>query len=536
MRLFVSYSSQDKAEIVNLKNALRRGHQQVWMDEELGGGEAWWRTILEQIRECEVFIVALSNNSLASKPCQAELRYAQALQRPILPVQIGPVSSMRVTPLAATQIIDFRDPTVEAGIELIGALHEQRAKLQPLPAELPDEPPVPFAYLMRLANNIAEPQLSARQQADYVSELKDALEQDGDDPAARGDIRHLLCMLRDRPDVLWRTRTDIENVLASIDEKSSVSAPGGDAPPIQNFHSQSAPEAYPGSPSQPWQQSRPPAQHQPVMNTATAGGGPRPGAATTPPGSYGGTYYTGQAGEPRRRSRAGWIIGGSLGAVVLLVILVAVVLVGSSGSDSTPSTTTAPTVAPERLDSILLNAAQVNTIMGATNMQPGKLGQGPAPPSAKLSVVDCSGAMYPGLTSTYQGSGYTKLNYLVMAEPGDNNDHFVDEDAAAFPSADQARAFVKTSVAQWKSCGGQTVTVTYDNGNSYRWTLGALTGDVPKVIQLDTQENGGGWACQRVLSAVSNVVLDVKACGNRIANEGNQIVAQMASNVMSPAG
>ncbi len=537
MRLFVSYSSQDKAEIENLKSALRRGHQQVWMDEELGGGEAWWRTILQQIRECEVFIVALSNNSLASKPCQAELRYAQALQRPVLPVQIGPVSSMRVTPLAATQIIDFRNPTVEAGIELIGALHEQRATLKPLPAELPEEPPVPFAYLMRLANNLVEPQLSARQQADYVSELKDALEQDGDDPAARSDIRQLLCMLRDRPDVLWRTRTDIENVLASIDKKASASPPGGGAPPIHDFQSQSGQPAYPAPPPQPWQQSGPVAQPQPLMNTGAPtsppGGGSRGDVGPTPPGPYGGTYYTGRTAEPRRRSRTGWIVGGSVGAVVLLVILVAVALVSGSGSDSTPSTTTAPTVAPERLDSILINAAQVNTIMGASNMQPGKLGEAPADPSAKVSAPECTGALYPGLTLTYQGSGYTKLNYLVLTEPGDNNEHFVDEDAAAFPSQDQARAFVNTSMPQWKSCGGQTVSATYvDNNNTYRWTLGTLTGNVPKIIQLDTQENGGGWACQRVLSAVSNVVLDVKACGNHITNESNQIVALMASNVM----
>jgi serine/threonine kinase PknH len=203
MGLFISYSSLDKMGIEHLKTALHRARQQVWLDEELGGGEAWWRTILEQIRNSEVFIVALSNNSLASKPCQAELRYARDLQRPILPVQIGPVTSLRVTPFAATQIIDYRNPTAEAGIELIGAVQQQRAQLQPLPSELPDEPPVPFAYLMRLANNIAEPQLSARQQADLVSELKSGLEEDGDDPAARSDIKQLLCMLRDRPDVAY---------------------------------------------------------------------------------------------------------------------------------------------------------------------------------------------------------------------------------------------------------------------------------------------------------------------------------------------
>jgi serine/threonine kinase PknH len=108
MALFVSYPSQDRSAIDPLTTALRRARQQVWFDDELGGGEAWWKEILEQIRSCEVFIVALSNRLLESKPCQAELRYAQALQRPILPIRIGPVDSMRANPLASLQVIDYQ--------------------------------------------------------------------------------------------------------------------------------------------------------------------------------------------------------------------------------------------------------------------------------------------------------------------------------------------------------------------------------------------------------------------------------------------
>ena len=102
---------------------MRRARQQVWFDDELGGGEAWWKEILDQIRSCEVFIVALSNHLLESKPCQAELRYAQALQRPILPVRIGPVDSMRANPLASLQVIDYQNPSVDTGIQLVTAVH-----------------------------------------------------------------------------------------------------------------------------------------------------------------------------------------------------------------------------------------------------------------------------------------------------------------------------------------------------------------------------------------------------------------------------
>jgi hypothetical protein len=533
MGLFISYSSQDKGAIEPLRNALRRAHQQVWMDEELGGGEAWWRTILEQIRSCEVFIVAMSNNSIASKPCQAELRYAQALHRPIVPVQIGPVTNLRVTPLAETQIIDFRNPTADAGIQLIGAVQIQRAQLQPLPSDLPDEPPVPFAYLMRLAHNIAEPQLSARQQADLVSELKSGLEEDGDDPAARSDIKQLLCMLRDRPDVAWRVRTDIETLLASVDAESlTVNAGGGTPQHDQDFESRSSRLAQAPPSDQPWPASGPTPQHDPAMYTQTAapppGTGPQRFVGPPPVGPYGGPYSNGSGSKPRR-SRTKWLIAGGVAGAVVMVIGLAILGHNSTSQSGSPHTTV-PTVAPERMDSILLTAPQINTIMGASDMQPGKLGEAPADPSAQLSKSECNGALYPGETPTYNGSGYTKLNYLVLAEPGDTNNHFVDQDVAAFPSTDLARNFVKTSADQWKSCAGQVVTVTYSNGNTYRWTFGDLIGDAPKISQLETQEDGRGWACQHVLSAVSNVVIDVKACAYQITDQASRIADEIAAN------
>jgi serine/threonine kinase PknH len=534
MGLFISYSSQDKGAIEPLRSALRRAHHQVWMDEELGGGEAWWRTILEQIRSCEVFVVALSNNSLGSKPCQAELRYAQALRRPILPVQIGPVTNVRLNPLAETQMIDFRNPTADAGIQLIGALQAQRAQLQPLPPELPDEPPVPFAYLMRLAHNIAEPQLSARQQADLVAELKSGLEDDGDDPAARSDIRQLLCMLRDRPDVAWRVRTDIEGLLASIDATpSTVEATGGSASHEQDLENRSSRLAQPPQSDQPRQTSgQPPPSGQPWQTSGhpppPPGARPQQFMGQPPVGPYAGPYSHGGGGKPGK-SRTKWLVAGGVGGAVALVLVLAAIGGRDSTSQSGP-TTTIPTVAPERVDSILLTAPQINTIMGASDMQSGKLGQAPANATVQLSVPECNGALYPGETPTYNGSGYTKLNYLVLTEPGDTNNHFVDQDVAAFPSTELARNFVKTSADQWKSCVGQVVTGTLQNGNTFRWSFGDLVGEAPKISQLDTQEDGRGWACQHVLRAVSNVVIDVRACGYEITDQASRIADEIAAN------
>ncbi|MCW2691105.1 MAG: hypothetical protein JWR37_5995, partial [Mycobacterium sp.] len=309
MAVFVSYSSRDRALLEGLLSALRRAHEQVWLDEELGGGEAWWREILDQIRGCEVFVVALSENMLESRACQSELQYAQELGKPILPVQVGPLASMRINPLAAMQVIDYRDPSIETGIELVSNVHARRAKGKPLPDPLPEEPSMPFAYLMRLASTISGSALSAQQQTTLVAELKAGLEEDGDDATARRDITQLLCALRDRADVTWRTRTEVESVLAALDSQ----------------HLQ--PKAPPGGPPPPGYQS--------------PAGGPPPPGYQPPPGGPPPAFPLYSTQPPRRPppSRRKWILAGSGIAVAAVVAVVVVVLVMAGGGG-------APTPAP----------------------------------------------------------------------------------------------------------------------------------------------------------------------------------------------
>jgi hypothetical protein len=221
MGVFVSYSSRDKEAVTRLTQDLQDADEQVWLDQRLAGGDAWWRAILEQIRSCDVFIFALSQNSIQSKPCQAELRYAQDLGLPILPVQVGSVDSMQLNPLATVQTVDYRTPTSTVGMRLLSALHRARTQRQPLPSPLPTEPPVPFEYLIRLYTTISGTDyLSPPDQAALLAQLQFGLREDGDHEAARRDIVMLLTKLRDREDVTYRTRTDVDAILASINAEA----------------------------------------------------------------------------------------------------------------------------------------------------------------------------------------------------------------------------------------------------------------------------------------------------------------------------
>ena len=216
MKVFISYFRHDEPAVRAMVRDLERASVQVWLDEDLGGGDAWWTEILKQIRSCTVFLFALSDNSLFSKPCRAELAYAQALGLPIVPVQIGDVSSFRADPIFSRQLIDYREPSSATGFALIGGLHECAAHRGELPDPLPDPPPIPYEYLQRLGAVIREPggELSFSAQTETLFELRNALNEE-DDPSVQEDIRSLLSALRRRKEVSQAIATEIDALLGS---------------------------------------------------------------------------------------------------------------------------------------------------------------------------------------------------------------------------------------------------------------------------------------------------------------------------------
>lgn len=486
--LFISYASQDKAVIETLVTTLRRSGQHVWLDEELGGGETWWRAILEQIRRADLFVVAVSEHSLASKPCQAELRYAQALQRPVLPVQIGAVDSLRLTPLATTQIFDFRHPTARSREQLLAAASTLIGRDAPLPTPLPAEPPVPFAYLMRLATTMSSPELSRYQQAELVTELKNRLDEDRNDPAACRDITRLLYLLHERPDVTWRTRTDIDAILGLAAGPASGPLPT----PTQPFTGPQAVSTLAFTAPQPL--AEPPTH--PAAETTAA-----------PPGWW------------RRHRR--WLLAGAAAVVSVVTATVVVVI-------------TRP--APVSAGPMLISDADLEPIMGTEQLAIADSGVAQAKQSSLVDITptECGGALYPGLDSDYLDSGAQQVSWRVSEPPGGlkragvNNNPFVDQAVAVFaPKSAAGAEFVRRSAQQWRDCAGKTVTVDYRDGAVFTWLLGEPRGESPRIVHSFTLVANPDYGCQRVLNAVADAVIDVKTCGIGLTDQANRVSARL---------
>jgi len=229
MAIFISYSNLDGDAVRQLRADLEAFGHAVWSDQDLKGGDAWWRAILEQIRTCTVFILAMSDHALSSEPCQAELDYAQALGVPVLPVQIGPVRNMRTIKIANLQVIDYRGGTAPDGIKLVAAVNRCMAEPRRLPDPLPPPPAIPYEYLGRIAEVLQQPQVEATKQAAVIAELREALGRATED-SVRVEIVDLFQRLRARPDVALRSASEVDEILAAFAVQAPDPSPVPPAP------------------------------------------------------------------------------------------------------------------------------------------------------------------------------------------------------------------------------------------------------------------------------------------------------------------
>ncbi|MEM9511814.1 MAG: toll/interleukin-1 receptor domain-containing protein [Cyanobacteria bacterium P01_E01_bin.48] len=193
-KIFLSYTRHNDLLVKNLTEDIRSLGYSIWFDQELSGGQAWWNQILENIRECDIFIFALSPESLESVPCKREYSYAHALRKPILPVQVKEGVSINLLPsaLAQIQIIDYRNADREDAFRLSRALTTLPSST-PLPNPLPQTPPAPLSLLSTLSERVETTEdLNYLAQSSLLLEIKKSL----NNPEHRTDNLILLRKLK----------------------------------------------------------------------------------------------------------------------------------------------------------------------------------------------------------------------------------------------------------------------------------------------------------------------------------------------------
>jgi hypothetical protein len=222
-RVFVSYSRNNLEIVSKLIEDLQAMGIDTWHDQTLTGGQRWWDNILANIRECDIFVFALSPESWDSEACKSELDYVVRLGRPILPVLVSDGINMNLlsAPLSEIQVMDYRECDKGAAFALVKSINTASAA-PALPDPLPTSPPVPVSYLSTLKEQIdSHEPLSAQAQITLLFELEEGL-REGRSPV---EVRDLLLRLKRRDELLAKIAVKIDAALKSLENRSTVDQP-----------------------------------------------------------------------------------------------------------------------------------------------------------------------------------------------------------------------------------------------------------------------------------------------------------------------
>ncbi len=136
------------------------------------------------------------------------------------------------------------------------------------------------------------------------------------------------------------------------------------------------------------------------------------------------------------------VLGGVRAASVLLSGCVSTVA-GIAMRDGHAVPSDVPLLKESALDKVLLSIDEVNEIMGVTDIEVTSELEEMTNSSGKVSDPDCLGAMYGAEEPVYDGSGWTAVRDVVAREPEDENDHWVEQTAVLYPSADDGEEVLR---------------------------------------------------------------------------------------------
>jgi hypothetical protein len=188
-----------------------------------------------------------------------------------------------------------------------------------------------------------------------------------------------------------------------------------------------------------------------------------------------------------------------------------------------------PPLHEAKLDHVLLSIGELNGIVGSTQMKVTSKLEKMTDHSGEVSDPDCLGAIYGAEEPVYAGSGWTAMRDQVAREPTDNNEHWVEQSAVLYPSAEKAQTFFDDSKSSWEQCAGYSISVN-DADATYLWQIDDATSEDTVITQMTTQEDAGGWACQHALSVVTNLTVESWACGYSIKDEAATMANEMIAN------
>ncbi|WP_437339782.1 sensor domain-containing protein [Mycobacterium asiaticum] len=187
------------------------------------------------------------------------------------------------------------------------------------------------------------------------------------------------------------------------------------------------------------------------------------------------------------------------------------------------------------LDDLLLDTSQINSAVGATSMKVWFPAKGMWDWSKNVADTNCLAVDGAAQDKVYAGTGWTAMRGQRLDDSIDDSKkrkHYAIQAVVAFPNAQNARDFYRSSVQSWKSCSNRRFNDVTPSQPDTIWSVGDVTDDNGILTSTQTQEAGNGWACQRALTVRNNIAIDVVTCAyDQIGSSAVEIANQIAGKV-----
>jgi len=203
-----------------------------------------------------------------------------------------------------------------------------------------------------------------------------------------------------------------------------------------------------------------------------------------------------------------------LKTVVFGAFALSILLAGCGGGSASGASAPQKPVDDSALTEMLLTVPEVNTIMGTDSMKPHQPVSQMGDHRNLLPNLNCLGVWQVNEAPIYESSHWKSVRQQLLRTPDtDVWDSLVVQSIVSYRTVDAARGFFTDSTDRWSKCTNHNVNIRLNEKPLPAWKSGDLTKTDTRLSMPYTRGSGDQTrSCQRDLSIVANLILDIQAC------------------------
>lgn len=216
---------------------------------------------------------------------------------------------------------------------------------------------------------------------------------------------------------------------------------------------------------------------------------------------------------------------------VLALVAVLAACSNSTQNHTSPTPPVPASVPASALEGLLLSVGDIDAVMGTQGMVAHEPYTILAQHSNLLPNTNCLGIWQIGDAAIYDEKSLTGFRGQDLRQPDtDTWDAMVVQAVVSYPAADAAKAFFSESADRWSKCTNHHVNMTVNNQPQPKLFFGNLT-KTDTELSMPVTRGENERSCQRVLSVVSNIIVDVAACNHDATDEAATVAQKITDRI-----